>query len=57
MADDLDAKLDELFGGEDAYLFKPKEKKQVISSDDRLAEQFEGIVKFYKDRNFPAGDS
>ena len=49
MADDLDAKLDELFGGEDAYLFKPKEKKQVISSDDRLAEQFEGIVKFYKE--------
>lgn len=49
MTDDLDAKLDELFGGEDAYLFKPKEKKQVISSDDRLAEQFEGIVKFYKD--------
>ena len=48
MSGDLDAKLEELFSGEDAYLFAPKEKKQVISSDDSLAEQFERIVDFYK---------
>lgn len=51
MDNDLNNKLDELFSGEDAYLFTPKEKNPVISNDDRLVESFEEVVKFYKNNS------
>jgi hypothetical protein len=46
--DDIEKRLNDLFSSSDGELFKPKEKKRVITKDERLVSQFEEIVAFYE---------
>lgn len=45
----IEDQLTELFEGEDAYLFEPKQKKQLPTADDRLIESFEEVNRFFSE--------
>lgn len=51
-------KLAELFEGEDADLFKSKEKRKITTTNDRLLEGFEQIISFVnKNNRLPSKDA
>jgi hypothetical protein len=51
-------KLAALFESEDADLFKPKEKRKITTTDDRLLEGFEQIILFVnKNNRLPGKDA
>ena len=51
MDKDVFEKLKALFESEDANLFKPKEKRKIVTANDRLLEGFEQIVDFVNKNN------